>query len=131
MKVNVCVSVAKDGCFECHPQKELYGTSIIGWGYTVDEAKESLLANLDMVEKEYVSKGKHACTVKFRYIYDLMSFFSYFSMLNVAVVARRARIAPDVMALYTNGIKMASERNYARIAACLTDLCMDLKGSGF
>ena len=131
MKVNVCVSVAEDGCFECHPMKELYGLEIMGWGNTVDEAKESLLSNLDSARQEYESQGKHACTFKFRYIYDLQSFFRYFSVLNVSVVARRARIAPDVMALYTNGVKMASERTYARIAACLSDICMDLSCSGF
>lgn len=131
MKVNVCVSVAEDGCFECHPMMELYGLEIMGWGNTVEEAKESLLSNLDSARQEYVSQGKRACTVMFRYIYDLQSFFRYFSVLNVSVVARRARIAPDVMALYTNGVKMASERTYARIAACLSDICMDLSGSGF
>ena len=110
---------------------ELYGLEIMGWGNTVEEAKESLLSNLDSAKQEYESQGKRACTVMFRYIYDLQSFFRYFSVLNVSVVARRARIAPDVMALYTNGAKMASERTYARIAACLSDICMDLSCSGF
>lgn len=110
MKVKVSVYKADDGSFWCHTEKDVYGTGLNGSGSTVSEAKQDLYACLDIAKEDYLSQGKTPKPIEFEYVYDLQSFFEYFSVFNVTEVARRAGINPTLMRQYTSGVKRQERR---------------------
>ena len=82
MKVKVSVYKADDGSYWCHTEKDVYGTGLNGQGNSVAEAKQDLYACLEEAKEDYVCQGKTANPVEFEYVYDLQSFFEYFSVFN-------------------------------------------------
>ena len=131
MKVKVSVYKAEDGCFWCHSEHDVYGSGLNGCGSTVAEAKQDLAVCLSEAKADYLSLGKSPYPVEFFYVYDLQSFFEYFSVFNVSEVARRAGISPGLMRQYTSGVKKAGEKTYAKLAACINDIRNDMMSASF
>ena len=131
MKVKVSVNKADDGSYWCHTEKDVYGTGLNGQGNSVAEAKQDLYACLEEAKEDYVCQGKTANPVEFEYVYDLQSFFEYFSVFNVTEVARRAGINPTLMRQYTSGVKKAGEKTYAKLSACINDIRRDIISASF
>lgn len=131
MKVKVSVYKADDGSYWCHTEKDVYGTVLNGQGNSVAEAKQDLYACLEEAKEDYVCQGKTANPVEFEYVYDLQSFFEYFSVFNVTEVARRAGINPTLMRQYTSGVKKAGEKTYAKLSACINDIRRDIISASF
>ena len=131
MKVKVSVYKADDGSFWCHTEKDVYGTGLNGSGSTVSEAKQDLYACLDIAKEDYLSQGKTPKPIEFEYVYDLQSFFEYFSVFNVTEVARRAGINPTLMRQYTSGVKKAGEKTYAKLSACINNIRKDIITASF
>ena len=131
MKVKVSVYKSDDGTYWCHTEKEVYGTGLNGSGNTVSEAKLDLFSCLESAKEDYISQGKDPNPVEFEYVYDLQSFFEYFSVFNVTEVARRAGINPTLMRQYTSGVKKAGEKTYAKLSACISDIKKDMMTASF
>lgn len=131
MKVKVSVYKAEDGCFWCHTEHDVYGSGLNGCGSTVAEAKQDLAVCLSEAKADYLSLEKSPYPVEFFYVYDLQSFFEYFSVFNVSEVARRAGISPALMRQYTSGVKKAGEKTYAKLAACINDIRNDMMSASF
>ena len=83
------------------------------------------------MQKSHISQGKEPNPVEFEYVYDLQSFFEYFSVFNVTEVARRAGINPTLMRQYTSGVKKAGEKTYAKLSACISDIKKDMMTASF
>ena len=131
MKVKVNVYKADDGSFWCHSEKDVFGTGINGCGRTVTEAKKDLFDCLEEAKKDYVMQGKTPANIEFEYVYDLQSFFEYFSFFNVTELARRAGINPTLMRQYTCGVKKAGEKTYSKLSACINDIRKDIIAASF
>ena len=100
MKVKVSVYKADDGSFWCHTERNVYGTGLNGCGNTVAEAKQDLMVCLEEAKEDYLNQGKTPYQVDFEYIYDLQSFFEFFSVFKVTEEARRAGINTTLMRQY-------------------------------
>lgn len=131
MKVKVSVYKSDDGTYWCHTVKKVYGSGLNGSGNTVTEAKQDLFSCLESAKEGYISQGKEPKPVEFEYVYDLQSFFEYFSFFNVTEVARRAGIDPSLMRQYTSGVKKAGRKIYARLSACIDDIKKDMMTASF
>ena len=131
MKVKVSVYKADDGSFWCHTERNVYGTGLNGCGNTVAEAKQDLMVCLEETKEDYLNQGKTPYQVDFEYIYDLQSFFEFFSVFNVTEVARRAGINPTLMRQYTSGVKKAGEKTYAKLSSCINDIRKDIIAASF
>ena len=131
MKVKVSVYKADDGSFWCHTERNVYGTGLNGCGNTVAEAKQDLMVCLEEAKEDYLNQGKTPYQVDFEYIYDLQSFFEFFSVFNVTEVARRAGINPTLMRQYTSGVKKAGEKTYAKLSSCINDIRKDISAASF
>ena len=131
MKVKVSVYKADDGSFWCHTERNVYGTGLNGSGNTVAEAKQDLMVCLEEAKEDYLNQGKTPYQVDFEYIYDLQSFFEFFSVFNVTEVARRAGINPTLMRQYTSGVKKAGEKTYAKLSSCINDIRKDIIAASF
>ena len=131
MKVKVSVYKADDGSFWCHTERNVYGTGLNGCGNTVAESKQDLMVCLEEAKEDYLNQGKTPYQVDFEYIYDLQSFFEFFSVFNVTEVARRAGINPTLMRQYTSGVKKAGEKTYAKLSSCINDIRKDIIAASF
>ena len=131
MKVKVSVYKSDDGTYWCHTEKEVYGAGLNGSGNTVSEAKLDLFSCLESAKEDYICQGKDPNPVEFEYVYDLQSFFEYFSVFNVTEVARRAGINPTLMRQYTSGVKKAGEKTYAKLSACISNIKKDMMTASF
>ena len=132
-KVTVTVTIAQaaDGTFWCHTEQDVYGGGLNGAGKTVKQAKDDLMLCLEEAKADYAENGGVPYPVEFRYLYDLQSFFEYFSFLNVTEIAKRAGINPSLMRQYTRGIKNAGEKTYSRLAECMRKITEELSAASF
>lgn len=128
----ITIEKASDGYFWCHTDKEINGGIMLtGCGKTVTEAKNDLLACYKEARDDAMNNGQTFDNVEFTYTYDLVSFFNYFSFLNISEIAKRAGINPSLMRQYASGIKCAGEKTYARLAKCVDDITKDLAAANF
>ena len=130
-KVLVTVEQASDGYFWCHTEDEVYGAGLNAAGKTVAEAKADLMECLEEAKEYLVERGGTHYPVEFIYQYDLKSFFSYFSFLNVSEIARRAGINPSLMRQYVSGVKNAGEKTYSRLSECMAKITKELQVAQF
>ena len=89
------------------------------------------ISDLEEAKKDYVMQGKTPASIEFEYVYDLQSFFEYFSFFNVTELARRAGINPTLMRQYTCGVKKAGEKTYSKLSACINDIRKDIIAASF
>lgn len=130
--IPVIVEKASDGYFWCRTDKEINGSIMLsGCGKNVAEAKKDLLNCYHEAMADAKSNNEKLENVEFKYIYDLVSFFNYFSFLNVSEVAKRAGINPSLMRQYTSGVKRAGEKTYMRLAECVGKITKDLTAASF
>lgn len=130
--IPVTVEKASDGYFWCRTTEEINGdTMLSGCGKDVEHAKDDLLGCYHEAKADAEENGKAFEEVDFTYTFDLVSFFNYFSFLNVTDIAKRAGINPSLMRQYTSGLKNAGEKTYKRISACMADITKELTAASF
>ena len=102
-----------------------------GCGETVAAAKKDLLDCYNEAKADAKENGESFEDVEFTYSFDLVSFFNYFSFLNVSDIAKRAGINPSLMRQYTSGVKNAGEKTYSRLAECINNITKELTAASF
>ena len=131
-QISVIVEKANDGCFWCRTAEEINGNTMLsGCGETVADAKNDLLDCYKEAKADAEENGETFEEVEFIYTFDLVSFFNYFSFLNVTEIAKRAGINPSLMRQYTSGLKNAGEKTYNRLAECISNISKDLTAASF
>lgn len=131
-KIPVVVEKASDGFFWCRTAEEINGTTMLsGCGETVAAAKKDLLDCYNEAKADAKENGENFEDIEFTYSFDLISFFNYFSFLNVSDIAKRAGINPSLMRQYTSGVKNAGEKTYSRLAECIKDITKELTAASF
>ena len=119
---------ANDGSYWCRTMNQINGkTMLTACGNSVKEAKEDLLCSLDEVKEYAAEEGKPLPDLEFEYRYDLQSFFSYFSYLNITEIAKRAEINPSLLRQYARGLSRAGEKTYERLSQTITEIVNDLQ----
>ena len=131
MKVLVIVEQAKDGTYWCYTENDIEGVGLNATGKTVEEAKADLMDCYREAVEDARLDGKSFPKVEFEYKYDLQSFFSYFSFLNVSDIARRAGINPSLMRQYSSGVKKAGDKTYQKLTGCMNKIKADLEAATF
>ena len=129
--VVVIVEKVSDGSFWCR-SGEINGNTVInGCGDTVEEAKADLLECYEEAKADAKESGKVFEQVRFSFKYDLVSFFDYFSFLNVSEIAKKAGINPSLMRQYTSREKKAGDKTYARLGACIENIKKEFCAASF
>jgi len=131
MKITVTISRAGDGSFWCQTEEPIYDSYLSSTGSSVAEAKEDLQVCLEDALEDLREQGKEVGPVEFTYKYDMQSFFDYFSFLNISEVGRRAGINPSLMRQYATGAKIAGEKTYGKLSACMSHITEELKAATF
>ena len=131
MKITVTISRANDGSFWCQTEEPIIDSYLSATGSSVAEAKEDLQVCLEDALEDLREQGKEVGAVEFTYKYDMQSFFDYFSFLNISEVGRRAGINPSLMRQYATGAKIAGEKTYGKLSACMSHITEELKAATF
>lgn len=131
-QISVIVEKANDGYFWCRTAEEINGNTMLsGCGESVADAKNDLLDCYKEAKADAEENGGTFEEVQFTYSFDLVSFFNYFSFLNVTDIAKRAGINPSLMRQYTSGLKNAGEKTYNRLAECISNITKELTAASF
>lgn len=131
-QIPIIVEKASDGYFWCRTAEEINGNTMLsGCGATVADAKKDLLDCYNEAKADAKESGESFEDVEFTYSFDLVSFFNYFSFLNVTDIAKRAGINPSLMRQYTSGLKNAGEKTYNRLAECIGNITKELTAASF
>lgn len=128
MKKNVTVIMEKgsDGYYSCFVEDDLPGFGLAGYGDTAEKAKEDMMSAYADIKTMMQEEGNDVPELEFVFKYDLQSFFSYFSFLNVSRVAEMAGINPSLMRQYTSGVSVAGQKQYDKIKETVSKISQEM-----
>ncbi len=113
MKTTLIIEKGDDGNFTVYSDN-LKNHLIIGYGTTVDEAKEDLMSGLEDMRESYVSKNEavpaELLNNMFEYKYDVSAFLNKYDYINLSKFAKRAKISADMMRQYKAGQYISESR---------------------
>lgn len=125
MRATVIIEFTKDKEFYAYVKEDV-GFGLIGCGNTAEEAKQDLLLAYEEIKEINQEQGVKTPSLSFTYKYDMASFFSCYSMLNVTEVARNIGINPSQLRRYSRGITKASEKQYSQLREYIHKIANEL-----
>lgn len=131
MRVTVVMEKAGDKSYSCYVEEDLPGFGLSGFGDTAEAAKADMMQAYHEIKGIMEEEGKIIPELEFTYKYDLQSFFSYFSFLNVTKVAEMAGINPSLMRQYTSGVAHAGQKQYDKIRVAVGKISQELSAATF
>ena len=130
-KVTVVMEKASDGSYSCYADETFEHFGLAGYGNTAEEAKADFLSSYEEMKELEAEEGRTMPDVGFVFRYDIQSFFSYFSFLNVSKVAEKAGINPSLMRQYASGAAKAGEKQYGKLSAAVRAFGKELAEATF
>lgn len=131
MKVTAIIEKGADGYYSCYSVEKIPHFSLAGFGETASEAKEDFYATYEDMKELEAEEGRTAPDLQFTFKYDIASFFSYFSFLNISKIAERAGINPSLMRQYASGTTKAGEKQYERLRNAIQTLTTEMAAATF
>lgn len=126
MKAKVTVEKSADGSYAAFMEDDMPDFGLAGYGETAKEAIDDFRVSVDETKEYLSSQGKDMPDLEFEFHYDLKSFFSYFSYLNISKVGEKSGISPSLMRQYVSGSSQASERQYDKIRHTIKEMVHEL-----
>lgn len=126
MEVKVTIEKSPDGTYSAFMEDDIPGFGLAGYGNTAKEAIEDFFNALSETKELFKSQGKEIPNLSFKFFYDLQSFFSYFSYLNISKVGEKSGISPSLMRQYVAGVAKASQKQYDKIRVAIRDMVNEL-----
>lgn len=126
MEVKVTIEKNPDGTYAAFMEEDLPDFGLAGYGDSPKEALDDFFCSLRETKEFWASKGKDLPDLEFSFQYDLQSFFSYFSFLNISKVGEKAGINPSLMRQYASGSAKAGEKQYEKIRNVIHDITREL-----
>lgn len=129
MKVRVTVEKSADGTYAAYMEDDMPDFGLAGYGDSAEEAIEDFYVADEETREILKSKGKEMQELEFEFHYDLKSFFSYFSYLNISKVGEKSGISASLMRQYVSGSAQASEKQYDKIRHAISDMVHELSSA--
>ena len=117
MKMKVTIEKQSDGTYIAYNTEE-NGSSLIGTGATVSEAKDDFFNSIQEVTETLEEMGEQVPDYLLgepEFKFDLASFFEYYSIFNVSAFARFVGINDALMRQYKKGNTYISESQLSKI----------------
>lgn len=122
----VTIEKNPDGTFSAYMEEIFPDFGLAGYGDTAKEAVDDFYAAYEDTKDFLRQNGKEIPELSFSFTYDLQSFFSYFSFLNISKIGERAGISPSLMRQYVAGSAKASQRQYDKIRQAIRQISLEL-----
>lgn len=126
MEVKVTVEKSPDGTYSVFMEDDLPDFGLAGYGQSAKEAIDDFFCSLKETEEIMTKKGKIMPELDFSFFYDLQSFFSYFSYLNISKVGEKSGISPSLMRQYASGSAKASQKQFDKIRRAINEMAKEL-----
>ena len=130
-KVTVIMEKSADGYYSCFVEDDLPGFGLAGYGDTAELAKDDMMSAYADIKEMMKEEGNEVPELEFTYKYDLQSFFSYFSFLNITKVAELAGINPSLMRQYSSGHAVAGQKQYEKIRKAVDRIAKEISVATF
>ena len=126
MKATVIVEKNPDGTYSAYMEEDMPDFGLAGYGNSAKEAIDDFYAAVDETAQYMQSNGKEMPELIFSFLYDLQSFFSYFSYLNISKVGEKSGISPSLMRQYASGASKAGPKQYEKIRRTIGEMVSEL-----
>lgn len=130
-KVTVIMEKAGDGSYSCYAEETFECFGLAGYGENAEEAKKDFLESYEDMKELEAEEGRTVPEMEFVFRYDIQSFFSYFSFLNMSKVAEKAGINPSLMRQYASGAAKAGQKQYDKLSAAVRSFGKELSEATF
>lgn len=126
MEVKVTIEKSPDGTYSAYMEELFDDFGLAGYGNSAKEAIEDFYCSVQETKDLLEKKGKTMPELTFSFYYDLQSFFSYFSYLNISKVGEKSGISPSLMRQYASGSAKASQKQYDKIRNSIHNIVLEL-----
>lgn len=130
-KATIIVEKASDGGYSAYAEEEFDGFGLAGYGDSAGEAIADLKVSYEEVKELRGMEGLETPELTFVFKYDMQSFFSYFSYLNISRVGELAGINPSLLRQYATGATKAGQKQYEKMQKAVNHIISDLRVSIF
>ncbi|MDE6336362.1 MAG: pilus assembly protein HicB [Muribaculaceae bacterium] len=126
MEVKVTVEKSSDGTYAAFMEDVLPDFGLAGYGQSAKEAIDDFFCSVEETKEFLRNNGKEFPDINFSFYYDLQSFFSYFSYLNISKIGEKSGISPSLMRQYVAGSAKASQKQYDKIRHTISEIVNEL-----
>ena len=126
MKATVIVEKNSDGTYSAFMEDDMPDFGLAGYGNSAKEAIDDFHAAVEDTADFLRKNGKEMPELSFSYLYDLQSFFSFFSYLNISKVGEKSGISPSLMRQYASGASKAGPKQYEKIRRTIGEMVSEL-----
>lgn len=126
MKAKVTIEKSSDGTFSAYMEDLFPDFGLAGYGESAKEAIDDFFCSFGEIKSLLSEQGKDLPDISFSFYYDLQSFFSYFSYLNISKIGEKAGISPSLMRQYVSGSAKASQKQYDKIRNTIHSIAYEL-----
>lgn len=126
MRVKVIVEKSADGTYAAYMEEDMPNFGLAGYGDSASEAIDDFFSAVDETRLLMREEGKEMPDLSFNFVYDLKSFFSYFSYLNISKVGEKSGINSSLMRQYVSGSAKASQKQYDKIRTAIKEIAEEL-----
>ena len=127
MEVKVTVEKSPDGTYAVFMEDDLPDFGLAGYGDTAKEAIDDFFESVEETKAYMIREGKEMPEMKFVFQYDLQSFFSFFSYLNISKVGEKSGIGASLMRQYASGTSKAGPKQYEKIRTAIHAMAEELR----
>lgn len=126
MKATVIVEKNSDGTYSAFMEDDMPDFGLAGYGNSAKEAIDDFHAAVEDTADFLRKNGKEMPELSFSFLYDLQSFFSFFSYLNISKVGEKSGISPSLMRQYASGASKAGPKQYEKIRRTIGEMVSEL-----
>ena len=127
MEVKVTIEKSSDGTYAAFMEEDLADFGLAGYGATAKEAMDDFFESVKETKEYLIKEGKEMPELIFKFQYDLQSFFSYFSYLNISKVGEKSGIGASLMRQYASGAAKAGPKQYEKIRRAVQTMAEELR----
>ena len=126
MKATVIVEKNSDGTYSAFMEDDMPDFGLAGYGNSAKEAIDDFHAAVEETADFLRKNGKEMPELSFSFLYDLQSFFSFFSYLNISKVGEKSGISPSLVRQYASGASKAGPKQYEKIRRTIGEMVSEL-----
>ncbi len=117
----------KKNFYSCFMNDEMPYFGLAGSGRTVRDAIAELYESQEEIRKLLEEMGKTMPKLKYRFIFDIGSFFNYYDYLDISALAHKVGISPSLMRSYATGESQPRSPRKEQIEDCLHNIGKELQ----
>lgn len=123
MDFTAVIEKSTDGMYCAYLSEEIPGYTPIGYGESVEQAKDDLFVAINEMKGMAYERGDFFPEIdNVTFSYDIPSFFNCFDWINISMFARKVGINESKLRAYKSGSAFPSEKTVQKILKTVREL---------